>query len=76
MEIYYAWLIIFAILAYFIVTDSSISQAFVYITDILKNKIITKIWWIRHNPANPVVKYLMWRRAMKMAKELQKELKK
>ncbi len=33
-------------------------------------------WWTLHNPANPVVKYLMWRRAMKIAKELQKEFEK
>ena len=33
-------------------------------------------WWILHNPANPVVKYLMWRKAMKMAKELEEEIKK
>ena len=31
-------------------------------------------WWILHNPANPIVKYLMWRRAYKLAKELQEEL--
>lgn len=31
-------------------------------------------WWILHNPANPIVKYLMWRRAYKLAEELQKEL--
>lgn len=32
-------------------------------------------WWILHNPANPVVKYLIWRRSMKLAKELMDELK-
>jgi hypothetical protein len=26
-----------------------------------------------HNPANPIVKYFMWRRAYKLAKELQDE---
>jgi hypothetical protein len=33
-------------------------------------------WWILHNPSNPIVKYLMWRRAMKLAKELEEEIKK
>jgi hypothetical protein len=33
-------------------------------------------WWILHNPANPVVKYIMWRRAMKLAKEIEKSLSK
>ena len=31
-------------------------------------------WWAVHNPANPIVKYLMWRRAYKLAEELQKEI--
>jgi hypothetical protein len=31
-------------------------------------------WWILHNPANPIVKYFMWKRAIKLAEELQKEL--
>lgn len=30
-------------------------------------------WWALHNPANPVIKYLIWRRSMKMAKELMRE---
>ena len=30
-------------------------------------------WWVCYNPRNPVVKYLMWRKSMKMAEELMKE---
>jgi len=30
-------------------------------------------WWLIYNPQNPVVKYLMWRKSMKMAEELMKE---
>jgi hypothetical protein len=30
-------------------------------------------WWILHNPANPIVKYLIWRRSIKLAEELMKE---
>jgi hypothetical protein len=30
-------------------------------------------WWTFHNPANPIIKYLIWRRSMKMAEELMKE---
>jgi len=32
-------------------------------------------WWILHNPANPIVKYLIYRRSMKLAKELMDEYK-
>jgi len=69
---YYAWMIIFAVAAYFIVTDERIASAFYYIFRLVKAYIQRQWWWITHNPKNPVVKYLMWRRSMKLAKELQK----
>ena len=31
-------------------------------------------WWAIHNPANPIIRYFMWRRSMKIAKELMDEL--
>ena len=31
-------------------------------------------WWILHNPANPIVKYMMWRRAYRLAEEMQQEI--
>jgi hypothetical protein len=33
-------------------------------------------WWVLYNPANPIVKWLMWRNALRLAKELEKEFKK
>lgn len=74
MESYYIWIIVFSIIGYVIVTDKSVADAFVYVFDIIKNRIIRELWWIKNNPRNPIVKYLMWRRSMKLAKELQKEL--
>ena len=71
---YFFYLILFSICAYLIVTDKSISQAFIYILDIIKNKITTKVWWIMNNPRNPIVKYLMWKRSMKMAEDIMKEI--
>ena len=68
------YLIIFFCLAYLILSDKSIAQAFVYIFDLTKNNITKKIWWIKNNPSNPIIKYLMWRRSMKLAKELMEEL--
>ena len=32
-------------------------------------------WWTLHNPANPIIKYLIWRRSNRLAKELMDELK-
>lgn len=70
------WIVLFCFALYFIVTDNSIAQAFDYVIKIIKNKFSIKLWWLMNNPKNPIVKYLMWRRSMKMAEELQQELEK
>ncbi len=75
MTIQYLYLAVFFIIAYLIIADANIATACVYIFDIIKNKIKGKVWWIMNNPRNPVVKYLMWRRSMKLAKELMDEMK-
>jgi uncharacterized PurR-regulated membrane protein YhhQ (DUF165 family) len=74
MESYYVWIIVFSIIGYVIVSDKNVVDAFVYVFDIVKNRITREFWWLKNNPSNPIVKYLMWRRSIKLAKELQKEL--
>jgi hypothetical protein len=76
METYYIWFVLFAIIGYVIVSDRNVSDAFAYIFDITKNNIIKQIWWLKNNPRNPIVKYLMWRRSMRMAEDLMKEFEK
>lgn len=76
MESYYIWSIIFIVSAYFIITDDSIAAAFYYIFKLAKSYIQRQWWWITHNPANPIVKYFIWRNSVNLAKELQKELSK
>ena len=76
METYYIWFVVFAIVGYVIVSDKNVPDAIVYVFDIIKNNFIKQIWWLKNNPRNPIVKYLMWRRSMKMAKDLMKELEK
>lgn len=73
MEYYYIWFFLFVISAYFIITDNSIAQTVYYISKLLKFQYGKTKWWLLNNPRNPIVKYLMWRRAMKLAKELEKE---
>jgi hypothetical protein len=67
---------VFAILAYFIITDDSIAKVFYYVTNLIKNQYEIKKWWLLNNPSNPIVKYLIWRRSLKMAKDLEKEFQK
>lgn len=70
----YIYFIIFFCIAYLILTDQSVAKGFYMLTQLARVEYEKVKWWILHNPANPIVKYLMWRRAYKLAEELQKEL--
>jgi hypothetical protein len=70
---YYIYFIIFTCIAYLIVTDESIAKLFVILTALLRVKYERVKWWLIYSPTNPIVKYTMWRRSWKIAKELQKE---
>ena len=70
-----AWFALFAVVMYFIATDESIAAAFYYVTRLAKAYTQRQWWWLLHNPRNPVVKYMMWRRSMKLAQELMDEYK-
>ncbi len=76
MNSYYIWFALFAIAAYLIVTDNSVARAFYMLTQLARVQYEKTKWWILHNPANPVVKWMMWRRAYKLAREFEKEFKK
>lgn len=65
---------IFAIFFYLILVDKSIAVFFVLTSKFLKIQYERTKWIILNNPDNPINRYLIWRRSMKMAKELQKEL--
>ena len=75
MNFYYITLSIFAVAAYFILTDEGVAAAFFYVTKLAKAYIEQQWWWLLHNPRNPVVKYMMWRRSEKLAQELMDEFK-
>ena len=71
----YIYFVIFFSIAYLIVTDQSVARAFYMLTQLTRVQYEKTKWWILHNPANPIVKYFMWQRAMKLAKEIEKEIK-
>ena len=75
MDFNYILFALFAVVMYFIVTDESIAAAFYYVIKLGQGYIQRQWWWLLHNPRNPVVKYMMWRRSMKLAKELMDEYK-
>lgn len=70
---YYAWFIVFAVVAYFIATDESVAAAFYYVLKLAKSNYEKQKWWLLNNPRNIIVRFLINRRSMKMAKELMKE---
>ena len=72
MDSHYILFTLFAVAMYFIVTDDSVAAAFFYVTRLAKAYIQRQLWWFTHNPKNPIVKYLIYRRSMKLAQELQK----
>ena len=76
MTSYYFWFGIFIFVGYLIVTDNSVAYAFALVLKLIKFQYEKQKWWLLHNPRNPIVKWLMWRRALRIAKELEKEFKK
>ena len=74
MTAQYLWLVVFSFALYFIITDESIAAAFYYVTRLAKSHIQRQWWWLLHNPKNPVVKYLIYRRSLKMAEQLMSKI--
>lgn len=71
---YYVLFAIFIVLALMIVIDQNVGDYIVLILKIIQVKFDTWKWWLLNNPRNPIVKYLMWRRAYRLAEELQIEI--
>ena len=74
MDYHYILITLFVVAAYFILTDEGVATAFFYITKLAKAYIDRQWWWILHNPHNPVVKYLVYRRSLKMAEDMMAEI--
>ena len=66
----------FAVVAYIIVTDDRAAAAFLYVSKLANTEIKRHWWWLLNNPKNPVVKYMIYRRSLRLAKELMVEINK
>ena len=69
-------LIIYAVVAYIILTDDNVAAAFYFVLKLAKANIKRQIWWLTNNPNNPVVKYFIYRRSLKLAKEMIEKINK
>ena len=74
MSASYIYFIIFFCIAYLIITDQSVARGFYMLTQLARVQYEKIKWWTLHNPANPIIKYLIWRRSNRLAKELMDEL--
>ncbi len=70
----YIYFTIFFCIGYLIVTDSSIARAFYMLTQLTRVQYEKVKWWIQHSPDNFIVRWLIHRRSMRLAKELMQEL--
>jgi hypothetical protein len=64
---------VFLIIGYFVVTDNSLATFLVLAQKRIEIEYQKLKWWFFHNPNNPIVKYMIWRRSIKLAKELWRE---
>ena len=67
---------LFAVVAFVIVTDENVAAAFVYVFKLANTEIKRHWWWLTNNPRNPVVKYMIYRRSLRLSKELMVEINK
>ena len=76
MNTYYFWFGIFIFVTYLILTDHSVAYAVTLLSKIIRFQYEKQKWLLLHNPRNPIVKWLMWRNSLQIAKSLEKELNK
>jgi hypothetical protein len=76
MNPFYIYFTIFFCIGYLIVTDASVARLFVLLTGLVRIKYEQIKWFLLHNPANPLVKFMIHRRSLRLAKQLAKEFKK
>ena len=74
MNSIYIYLIIFGCIAYLIIVDESIAALINYSSRLLRFQYEKVKWILLNDPRNPIVKYFMWRRSYKLAKEIQDEM--
>lgn len=75
MNPYYIWFLIFFCIGYLIVSDASIARLFVLIVEIIKIQYEKILWIIKYHPSNPIVRFMIHHNSLRLAKELQQELK-
>ena len=76
MTTYYIYFFVFGVIGYLIVTDNSVARFFFYLGQLIRLQYEKVKWWVLYSPDNPIVRFMIKRRSVQMAKELMKDLKK
>ena len=74
MNSVYLYLLIFFCIAYLIATDENVAGLVAYSSHLLRLQCEKIKWIVLNDPRNPIIKYLMWKRSYKLAKEIQDEM--
>lgn len=73
---YYGLLLFFGVLFYIVGTQPTAAKFIVLAQRYIEIQYRKSKWWILNNPRNPVVKYFIWRRSIKLAEDVRKRLEK
>ena len=56
------------------VIDQSFERLVGLISKLIEVKCLKLKWYIFNDPRNPIVRWFVWRRSLKMAKEIRKQI--
>jgi hypothetical protein len=73
MDPKYLYFIIFFCITYLIITDENIAGLVAYSSRLLRLQCEKIKWIILNDPRNPIVKYLIYKKSLRMAEEIIKE---
>ena len=73
MDPKYIYFIIFFCISYLIITDENIAGLISYSSNLLRFHCEKIKWIILNDPRNPIVKYLIYKKSLRMAEEIIKE---
>ena len=68
--------ILLSVVSFIILTNDNVAAAFYFVLKLVRANLKRHWWWITNNPSNPVIKYIVYRRSIRLAKELIKEINK
>ena len=68
--------ILLSVVSFIILTNDNVAAAFYFVLKLVRANLKRHWWWITNNPNNPVIKYIVYRRSIRLAKELIKEINK